>query len=93
MQEIRGYIARWGSSRMPKKFTFTFMIPKLNELQSKRVERGRRFVIDSLDFFFRGIPQKQAEQKLTGSFQTVIPDTFIILFGSCTEELFGFIKC
>ena len=50
MQEIRGYIARWGSSRMPKKFTFTFMIPKLNELQSKRVERGRRFVIDSLDF-------------------------------------------
>ena len=49
-QEIRGHISRRLSSRMPRNFTFTFMIPKWNDLHSVEVDQGRVFVIDSLDF-------------------------------------------
>ncbi len=50
MQEIRGHIARLLSSKVPKKFTFTFMIPRRNVWHSVDVEQGREFIIDSLDF-------------------------------------------
>lgn len=50
MQEIRGHISRRMSSRMPKKFTFTFTMPKKDLLQSMAVDQGRYFIIDSLDF-------------------------------------------
>ena len=50
VQEIRGRIDRLLSSKMPKNFTFTFMIPKQNVLHSLHVDRGREFIIDSLDF-------------------------------------------
>ena len=50
LQEIRGRIDRLLSSKMPKNFTFTFMVPKQNVLHSIKVERGREFIIDSLDF-------------------------------------------
>ncbi|MBR3076245.1 MAG: hypothetical protein IKH11_10900, partial [Bacteroidales bacterium] len=50
VQELRGHISRRLSSRMPKNFIFTFLIPQQNILQSVEVARGRRFVIDSLDF-------------------------------------------
>ena len=50
MQEIRGHIARLLSSKVPKNFTFTFMIPRRNVLHSVNVEEGRYFIIDSLDF-------------------------------------------
>lgn len=50
VQEIRGHISRRRSSRMPKDFTFSFMIPKWNDLHSVEVDQGRIFVIDSLDF-------------------------------------------
>ena len=49
-QEIRGHISRRHSSRMPRNFTFTFMIPKWNDMHSVEVDQGRVFVIDSLDF-------------------------------------------
>jgi hypothetical protein len=38
------------SSKIPKKFTFTFMIPRRNVWHSVDVEQGREFIIDSLDF-------------------------------------------
>ena len=50
MQEIRGSVSRRLSSRMPKDFTFTVWIPKLDMLESVNVEQGNVFVIDSLDF-------------------------------------------
>ncbi|MBO4340927.1 MAG: hypothetical protein J5835_05815 [Bacteroidales bacterium] len=50
VQTIRGHISRILSKKMPRKFTFTFMIPRQNVLQSLAVEKGRDFVIDSLDF-------------------------------------------
>lgn len=50
IQEIRGHISRRHSSRMPKNFTFTFMIPRWNDIHSVEVDQGRLFVIDSLDF-------------------------------------------
>ena len=50
MQEVRGFVSRWASSRMPRRFTFTFMIPKMNVMESLNVDRGNRFIIDSLDF-------------------------------------------
>ena len=49
MQEVRGRITRRLSSKMPRKFTFTFTIPKQNLLNSLQVEQGRYFIIDSLD--------------------------------------------
>ena len=50
VQEIRGHVSRRLSSRMPRNFTFTFMIPKWNDIHSVEVDHGRVFVIDSLDF-------------------------------------------
>lgn len=50
MQEIRGHISRRLSSKMPRDFTFTFMVPEQGIVSSKDVKKGRRFVIDSLDF-------------------------------------------
>ena len=50
MQEIRGRVTRRISSKAPKNFTFTFMIPKRAVVQSIDVERGSQFIIDSLDF-------------------------------------------
>ena len=50
MQEIRGRVTRRLSSKMPKNFTFTVWIPRLDMLQSVNVEQGNAFVIDSLDF-------------------------------------------
>lgn len=50
VQELRGHISRRLSSRMPKDFTLTFMIPQQNVMHSVEVEQGRRFIIDSLDF-------------------------------------------
>ena len=50
MQEIRGHIARLLSSKVPKKFIFTFIIPRRNVWHSVDVEQGREFIIDSLDF-------------------------------------------
>lgn len=50
LQEIRGRISRRLSSKIPRKFTFTFFIPKKNLVHSVDVEQGRDFVIDSLDF-------------------------------------------
>lgn len=51
MQEVRGRISRMvATKKMPKKYTFTFMIPKWNVLHSVKIEEGRSFVIDSLDF-------------------------------------------
>ena len=50
VQEIRGHISRRLSSKMPRDFTFTFMVPELNIMHSKDVKQGKVFVIDSLDF-------------------------------------------
>lgn len=50
MQEIRGRVTRRVSSKIPKKFTFTFMVPKWNMVHSVDVDQGRDFIIDSLDF-------------------------------------------
>lgn len=50
VQQIRGRITRLLSSRMPKKYTFTFMVPKWNYLTAVKVEQGRTFLVDSLDF-------------------------------------------
>ena len=50
VQEIRGHISRRLSSKMPKNFSFTFMIPEWNLLYTKEVDQARVFIIDSLDF-------------------------------------------
>jgi len=50
MQEIRGRITRRISSKIPRNFTFTFLVPQQKLLHSIEVEKGRRFIIDSLDF-------------------------------------------
>lgn len=50
VQEIRGRVSRLISSKVPKKFTFTFMILKRKVVHSIDVEQGSRFIIDSLDF-------------------------------------------
>ena len=50
IQELRGHIARRISSKMPKNFTFTFMIPRRNFVHSIEVDQGRKFIVDSLDF-------------------------------------------
>lgn len=50
MQELRGKVTRLLSSRMPKKFTFTFLVPKLSILHSLDVKKGREFIIDNMDF-------------------------------------------
>ncbi len=49
-QEVRGRISRKASGKMPKKFTFTFMIPRKNVYNSLHVNEANRFVIDSIDF-------------------------------------------
>lgn len=49
-QSVRGRIVRRNSSKMPKKFKFTLMIPKLNSYTSLDVGQGDTFLIDSLDF-------------------------------------------
>lgn len=46
MQEIRGHISRWASSRAPKNFTFTFVIPKYKYFQSVKVSRAKEFLIN-----------------------------------------------
>ncbi|MBO4476157.1 MAG: hypothetical protein J5737_05515 [Bacteroidales bacterium] len=50
VQEIRGRVSRMLSSKMPKKFTFNFTIPKMNVFHSVDVDKGNSFIIDSLDF-------------------------------------------
>ena len=50
MQEIRGRITRRISSKAPRNFIFTVLIPKLNMVHSMEVEQGSDFIIDSLDF-------------------------------------------
>ena len=50
VQEVRGHITRRLSSKMPRDFTFTFMVPEQNIMHSRDVKQGRAFVIDSLDF-------------------------------------------
>lgn len=49
-QEIRGSVSRGHSSKIPENYSFSFMIPKQNLMHFLKVERGRYFVIDSLDF-------------------------------------------
>ena len=49
-QEIRVTVSRLLSSKMPKKFTFTFLIPQRRIVESVDVEKGKHFIIDSLDF-------------------------------------------
>ena len=49
-QELHGHVARRHSSKIPRDFTFTFMIPKKHIWNSLEVKRGRLFIIDSLDF-------------------------------------------
>lgn len=49
-QEIRGSVSRKRSSKMPENYSFTFMIPKQKILHYLTVERGKYFIIDSLDF-------------------------------------------
>ena len=50
MQEIRGHVSRRRSTRIPRNFTFSFIIPKWNFVNSVEVEQGSLFIIDSLDF-------------------------------------------
>ena len=50
MQEIRVTISRLVSSRTPRNFTFIFMVPSQDHVQSVEVEKGKDFIIDSLDF-------------------------------------------
>ncbi|MBO4595085.1 MAG: hypothetical protein J5632_00530 [Bacteroidales bacterium] len=50
VQEIRGHISRMFSKKMPKKFMFTFMVPKWNHVTAVKVDQGKSFLIDSLDF-------------------------------------------
>lgn len=49
-QEIRGSVSGRRSSKMPENYSFTFMIPKHKFLHYMTVERGKYFIIDSLDF-------------------------------------------
>ena len=49
-QEIRGSISRGRSSKIPENYSFTFMIPQQKMMHYLKVERGRYFIIDSLDF-------------------------------------------
>ncbi|MBP5637736.1 MAG: hypothetical protein J6X25_09540 [Bacteroidales bacterium] len=49
-QEIRGSVLHGHSSKIPENYSFTFMIPEQNIMHYLQVERGRYFIIDSLDF-------------------------------------------
>ncbi len=49
-QEIRGSVLHGHSSKIPENYSFTFMIPDQNIMHYLKVERGRYFIIDSLDF-------------------------------------------
>ncbi|MBP5381736.1 MAG: hypothetical protein J6Y45_00110, partial [Bacteroidales bacterium] len=49
-QEIRGSVSRGHSSKIPENYSFSFMIPKQKMMHYLKVERGRYFIIDSLDF-------------------------------------------
>lgn len=50
VQELRGHVSRKFSSRIPDNFIITFLSPQLGIVNSVNVERGRYFIIDSLDF-------------------------------------------
>ena len=50
VQDIRGSVSRGQSSKIPENYTFTFMIPKQRMMHYLKVERGKFFIIDSLDF-------------------------------------------
>ena len=50
MQEIRVHVDRLLSSKMPKKFTFTVIVPRRNVMESVDVEEGKHFIVDSLEF-------------------------------------------
>ena len=50
VQQIRGHISRMFSRKMPKKYMFTFMVPKWNHVTAVKVEQGKTFLIDSLNF-------------------------------------------
>ncbi len=49
-QEIRGSVSSGRSPKIPENYSFTFMIPKQKVMNYLQVERGRYFIIDSLDF-------------------------------------------
>lgn len=49
-QSIHGRIRRRVSSKPPKNFTFSVVVPKLHSHQSVKVETGTSFLLDSLDF-------------------------------------------
>lgn len=49
-QELRGTVSGGRSSKIPENYTFTFMIPNQKMMHYLKVERGRYFIIDSLDF-------------------------------------------
>ena len=50
VQELRGRVTRGRSKKVPENYTFTFMIPNQNFTRWIEVERGKVFIIDSLDF-------------------------------------------
>ena len=50
VQEIRVHVDRLLSSKMPKKFTFTVILPRRNVMESIDVEEGKHFIVDSLNF-------------------------------------------
>ena len=50
MQEIRVHVDRLLSSKMPKKFTFTVIVPRRNVMESVDIEEGKHFIVDSLEF-------------------------------------------
>ena len=49
-QSLHGRIQRRISSKPPKNFVFSVIVPKLNSHQSVNVETGSSFLLDSLDF-------------------------------------------
>jgi len=50
VQEVRVTVSRRVSKKIPKDFTFSFMIPRQNVAQSFDIEKGRSIIVDSLDF-------------------------------------------
>ena len=49
-QSLHGRIQRRVSSKPPKNFVFSVIVPKFNSYQSVNVETGSAFLVDSLDF-------------------------------------------
>lgn len=49
-QSIKGRIERWSGTKMPEKFIFSVIVPKLHFQKFLSVEKASRFTLDSLDF-------------------------------------------